>query len=196
MGAIGLVAAVELDCGPADFGQDVGQRAAAVAAAPAIDQRLPVARLVGKLRLQVARDVVRDQGGAHFLCFEGIDLLVERADPHPLLVVQHRAVDGAGQVVEGELALAAHVDDGVEMVQLGEDLGEAQDSGVFHREVIKVEKVGQMLFRMMGWACAFGCRRSDWNSAGLSATPSSMNGTSGDLVCFDRVVNMPKKRSV
>ena len=61
MAPVGLVAAVELDRGPADLGQHVRHRAAAVAAAPAVDQRLPVARLVGERGFHVLRDVARHQ---------------------------------------------------------------------------------------------------------------------------------------
>jgi hypothetical protein len=45
---IGTIAAAQLHRLPTDPGQDVRHCAAAIAAAPAVNQRAPVARLVGK----------------------------------------------------------------------------------------------------------------------------------------------------
>ena len=47
--------------GPADLAQHVAHGAAALAAAPAVDERLPVARPVEEARLDVLGDVARDQ---------------------------------------------------------------------------------------------------------------------------------------
>jgi hypothetical protein len=82
---------------------------------------------------------------ADLLRFEGADLLVGGADQDALLVVQHRAVDGAGDVVEREFGFAARVDDGVEFVEPRQDVVEAQDSGVFHYCLIRGASCGQML---------------------------------------------------
>ena len=114
MAAIGLVAAFELAGIPADGAQYGGEGAAAVAAAPAVDQGPVVAGAVGQHRFQVAGDVAGDQGGAGFLRLEGGNLLVQGADARPFLVVQHRQVDGAGNVVLGEFGGRSGVDDLVE----------------------------------------------------------------------------------
>ena len=59
------------------------------------------------------RDVGGDERGAEALRLEGAALLVGRADERALLVVEHRAVDGAGQVVLGEFRRAPRVEDRV-----------------------------------------------------------------------------------
>ena len=68
------------------------------------------------------------QRGAELLRLEGRDLLVDRADAHALLVVEHRAGDRAGHVVLGEFGGRAHVDD---LVKLGQ-LCYGYDVGKFH----------------------------------------------------------------
>jgi hypothetical protein len=117
--APGLVAAVELAGLPADGAEDGGHRAAAVAAAPAVDQRLPVPRLAEKAFAQMAADVLGDQRGADLPGLERGDLLVERADLGALRVVEDRAVDGAGNVVFGKFGGGADVDDFVEAAEIG-----------------------------------------------------------------------------
>ena len=124
-----LVAPRELLRVPADQAQPVHHRAAAQAAAPAVDQRLPVRRLVREALAQVARQVGRHHRAAHAPGLEGAGLLVDRADDAALVVVEHRAVDGAGDVVERELRRRAGVDQGVE----GPDVGDADRLAVAHR---------------------------------------------------------------
>ena len=114
---VGFVAAVELRGVPADLMQHVGECAAAAAAAPAIDERAPAARAVVETLAQMPRDVGADQRGAGLLGLERGHLLVERADPRALVVVEYRAVDRARDMVLGEFAFRAHVDD---LVKLGE----------------------------------------------------------------------------
>ena len=63
LSSIRAITAFELPRLPAYASQDVGQRTAAIAAAPAVNQRLPVFRLRFELRLQMMRDVARDVGG-------------------------------------------------------------------------------------------------------------------------------------
>ncbi len=109
-----LVAAGQLLRIPADQAQPGHHRAAAQAAAPAVDQRPPVRRPVGELLAQVARQVGRDHRAADPSGLEGPGLLVKGADDPALLVVEHRAVDGAGDVVERELGRRAGIDQGVE----------------------------------------------------------------------------------
>jgi hypothetical protein len=52
---------------------------------------------------QVARQVGGNHGTAHAPGLEGALLRVEGADGGALLVVEHRAVDGAGDMVFGKL---------------------------------------------------------------------------------------------
>ena len=116
--AVGLVAAFQRAGVPADLMQHVRHGAAALAAAPAIDQRAPAARLVEKARLDVPGDVARNQRRPDLLGGEGRVLLVERADAGALLVGEHRAIDRAGHVVFGEFGGRAHVYDLVKFVRL------------------------------------------------------------------------------
>ncbi len=111
MVAEGLVAAFELAGVPAHHAQPGGERAAALAAAPAVDQRAPVLGLVLQRGEHVARDVGGDQRAAEAAGVEGGLLLVHGADDDALVVVEHRQVDRAGDVVFGELGGRARVDD-------------------------------------------------------------------------------------
>jgi hypothetical protein len=61
MPAIRAIAAVELHRTPADLVQYVGERAAALSAAPAVDQWLPVTRFIGERAVEHCRDVSRDE---------------------------------------------------------------------------------------------------------------------------------------
>ena len=105
----GLVAAVDQRHPKADLVQDERQRAAALAAAPAVDERLPVARLVQHLALDVRCDVVGHQRRAQLFGLKGVDLLVLRANDLAFVVMQAGPVDGAGQVVFGVFALTSGV---------------------------------------------------------------------------------------
>ena len=67
----------------------------------------------------MARDIARDQRRAHAPRLEAGDLLVGIAHPRPLLIVEHRQVEGARHVVLIELGRAAHVDDVVEPLDQG-----------------------------------------------------------------------------
>ena len=84
--AEGLVAAFDAVGIPADLAKNDLHGAAALASAPAVDQRAPVLRLVEQVFLQMARDVLRDQRCADLLGLEGGDLLVDGTDAHPFLV--------------------------------------------------------------------------------------------------------------
>lgn len=55
-------------------------------------------------------DVLGDHRSSQFLCLETV-LRVERADTVPLLIIEHRQVDGTWNVIGGELARGTHVDD-------------------------------------------------------------------------------------
>jgi len=101
--AIRTIAAVELHRAKPDLAKHVRERAAALAAAPAVDERGPFARLVAHVRFDDARDVARDDRRARLARVEGGLLHVHRADVRALVVVEHRQVHGAGQMVLGKL---------------------------------------------------------------------------------------------
>jgi len=105
----GLVAAIDQRHPEADLVQDQGQRAAALAAAPAIHQRLPVAGLAEHVALDVRGDVFGDQRRAELFGLELADLLVLRADDFSFVVMQAGPVHSAGEVVFGEFALASGI---------------------------------------------------------------------------------------
>ena len=107
----------------ADLIQHQGQRAAAFAAAPAVDQRLPVLARLDQFALDVVGDVAYHQGRAALLGGEGRLPFVVGAHQRPLVIGQAGPVDRAGQPVERELALRAGVDEGVEFVQPCQRLG-------------------------------------------------------------------------
>ena len=71
-------------------------------------------RPVGELLLQMPRDVRGHHRAADPARLEGALLLVERADDAALIVVEHRAVDGAGNVVDRELGRRARIDERIE----------------------------------------------------------------------------------
>jgi hypothetical protein len=129
MPAKALVAARELLRVPAHEPQPRDHRAAAHAAAPAVHQRLPVLGPVGQRVAQVARDVGRDHRAADAPRLEGAGLHVDGADDAALLVVEHGAVDGAGNVVERELGRRAGVDQRVEGVAVRHPHGLAMTHG-------------------------------------------------------------------
>src|SRR5882672_4805917 len=100
---------------PADLAQDVRHRAGALAAAPAVDQRAPMAVLAAEQGLDVPRDVLREERGAELARVELRDLLVEGADRGALGVVQNWRGDRAGDVVFGVFGGRAGVDDRVKL---------------------------------------------------------------------------------
>src|SRR5512139_1913361 len=65
------------------------------------------------------RDVARNQCRTDFLCLERRHLLVQGADTLPLGAVQHRQVDGTGNVVVGKFAGGTDVDDLIEGRKVG-----------------------------------------------------------------------------
>ena len=68
--------------------------------------------------LDVLGDIARHQRSTHLVGLERRHLLVQRANANALLVIQHRAVDGAGDVVFGEFRRGAHVDNLVKLIEL------------------------------------------------------------------------------
>src|SRR5438876_7831533 len=113
--SVSPVAALEGLCVPADLAQDVRHRARALAAAPAVDERAPTAVLAAEQRLDVPRDVLREQRGAELARVERRDLLVESTHRGALGVVQNWRRDRAGDVVFGVFCGRAGVYDRVEL---------------------------------------------------------------------------------
>jgi hypothetical protein len=80
----------------------------------------------------MAGNVLGDMGGADLPGCEGRNLLVKRADLDPLLVVEDRTVDRAGDMVFGKLGRRANVDDLIK----GRKLADPLDGGdvMFHAQ--------------------------------------------------------------
>src|SRR6267143_6311933 len=72
---------------PADLAQDVRHRAGALAAAPAVDERAPMAALAAEQGLDVTANVLGQQRGAELARVELRDLLVESTNRGALGVV-------------------------------------------------------------------------------------------------------------
>ena len=122
-GSLGLVAAFEQVDAKADLAEYQAERIASLAAAPAVDERRPVARQFEHVTLDMRCDVARDQRGAALPRGERRHLLVLGADRNALGVVQRRPVDCPREVVERELAFGACVDDGAEGIEALQRLG-------------------------------------------------------------------------
>ena len=99
---------------PADLAEDRRECARSHAPAPAIDKRAIAARPVEQVRLDIVPCAPRNQRSADLAGGERAHLLVERAHTRALLIVQHRQVDRAGNMVLGKLGGRAHVDDFIE----------------------------------------------------------------------------------
>ena len=112
----GFVAAVDDAHIETDFAQNQRQRTTAFAAAPAVGQRFPVARLVHHMLDDVRRYIGRRHRRATFFRLKRVDLLVHGAHFNALGIVQCRPIQRGGQVVFVKLSLGAGVDDGVETV--------------------------------------------------------------------------------
>ena len=59
----------------------------------------------------MGRHIARDQCRADLARLEGTVLYIDRADPGAFGVTKRRQVDGAGDVIFGELGRRTHVDD-------------------------------------------------------------------------------------
>ena len=128
MPTIGLVTATEFSDAPADLSQNVRHCATALAAAPAIDQRVPALGFVAEQDFHVLRNVVRYQRCAIFLCLERRNLGIHRADEFAFCIAQYRRTDRAGDMIFGIFGGRTHVDD---VVVIGE-LCYGSDPYIFH----------------------------------------------------------------
>ena len=95
---------------PADLAQDMRHRARTLAAAPAVDERAPMALFAGEQRFHVARDILGHQRRAEFLGIERRELLVHRADLDALGVIEHRRGNGTGNMIFGVFRRRARID--------------------------------------------------------------------------------------
>src|SRR5206468_4979058 len=86
------VAAFEDVDAKADLLEHRRERAAALAAAPAVDERRPLSRLVEHVPFDMRGDVARNERCAALLRLERGDLLVLGADRLSLAVVERRPV--------------------------------------------------------------------------------------------------------
>ena len=100
MATVFLVAAVQLHGGPADTCQYRRHGSAAITTAPAVNQRFPILWLVDELRLYMVRDIARDECCTQLLGFESAGLPIQRADAMAFFIIQYRAINCAGYVVE------------------------------------------------------------------------------------------------
>ena len=161
--APGFVTAFDEGHLEADGAQDGGQGAAAVAAAPAVDQGFPAAGSIDQLALDVGGDVARGQGCAAFFGLKGVDLLVQGADDDALGVVQRGPVDGTGDVVERVFVFAPGIDDGFKLVELAQGLGGGQGldgHALDYRFGSSFCRAGQTLSASRGCAASLGWMRS------------------------------------
>ncbi len=97
--------------------QHMRECSAAPAAAPAVNERTPVARPQRECGFDVECDIAAYERGTRFLGIERRNLLVDCAYVRTLGVVQHRIIMRAWNVVRGEFQFRAHIDD---LVKIGE----------------------------------------------------------------------------
>src|SRR6185437_8215434 len=198
--AIRAIAAVELRCAKADFAEHVHERAAALSAAPAVDERRPLARLVAHVGFDDARDVAGDDRGAGLARIERRNLHVHRADERALVVVEHRQVHGAEQMIVGKFRWRANVDALAERRELVDayrvDVTRRRTRRQWcnHRRDSSGTSVGQTLSRMRACAAALGWMRSAWNCARSSSKPLKAYGATDRWFAFATSANNETKR--
>ena len=78
-------------------------------------ERLSLAKMIAYL--VTLSPELSDQRRTQLAGLEGRHLLVQRAHPRPLLIVEHRTVDGAGDMILGVLGGRAYIDDRIEAVE-------------------------------------------------------------------------------
>ena len=143
----GFVAAFHQVHPKADLIQYQRQRAAAFAPAPAVEQGAPIAGFVYDFAFNVGGNIARSQRRAALFGFEGVDLLVRRADELALGIIQGRPVTRAGEMVFGKFGFAARVNHGVESIQVvhricGGNQGQAHGSSRFNPVQTLLSKIG------------------------------------------------------
>jgi hypothetical protein len=72
----------------------------AVAASPAINQRLPIAWLVPQTRLEMERDISGNESCTDFLGIKRAALFIKRTDGDAFGIPQYRTIDGARNMVQ------------------------------------------------------------------------------------------------
>ena len=115
---IGFVAAIELLRIESDLLQYVYERAATTAAAPAVNQRVPGFGFVGKMGVEMSRDIAPHQRCTDFFGSKVGDLFVQRPHFNPFIVIQHRQIDRARNMVFEKFAGRARIDHFIEAAQI------------------------------------------------------------------------------
>src|SRR4029453_7287273 len=184
------IASFELDGAPSDLVQKVNERAAALAAAPAIDDRRPAARLARDRTFEHRRDVARDDRRPRTLGGESRFLRVHRPDAGAFDIVQHRSVLGARDMILCKFRGRADVD----AIQIRGELVDGDRAIVAPRLVRRIqvhrdfasngESTGHTLSSSFACAAAVGWTRSGWNHSSDSPMPEKRNGTSGTWFDF------------
>src|ERR1700730_2326258 len=182
--AISPIAAVELHGAPADLVQDMGERTAALSAAPAVDQRLPLTRFIGERSVQHCRDVSCDQRATESAGLEG-GADIQGADTGALLIIEHGQIHRSGKMIEGELRRATHVDAVGKSLQRIDAHAQCEGVPLAHRgftgSLSKGLSSRQTLSSNLACAASTGWMRSAWNMALSSAKPSNRKATSAAL---------------
>ncbi len=114
------IAAFKLTRLPADTSENVRHRTAAVATAPAVNERPPCLRHRVKQSFQMQRDIARDVRSAATARLERRLLAIHRSHFDALGVGEYRATDRAGHVIDREFILGANVDQRIELRQLNQ----------------------------------------------------------------------------
>src|SRR5262249_34707362 len=155
-------------------------------------------RLRGEPRFDDRGDVACGKWSAEAFRLERGALRVHGAHERALLVVEHRRVHGAGQVVLGVLGRTARIDHIVERNQVRQreprrDHGFraiAMEGELAHRFFPRSGSiVGHTLSTIFGCAAAMGCSWSAWKSSLFSAMPSRRKGTIGAFSAFATAPN-------
>ena len=129
------------------------QRAAALAAAPAVGKRLPVLGFVNHFALNVPRDITRRNRRTAFFGFKRVDLLVSSADEVALFIIERGPVHGARQMVLSVFTFTARVDEGV---KLGQPVNQVGCCDGYQAHFRSFFSSAHTLASMAGCACALG----------------------------------------
>jgi len=116
--AIRLVTVFQLMNRPADLSQYDRHGAGTLSTAPAVHQGTPGFWTILEKLFYMQRDIARHQHRPQSARCERRYLAIQGADSGSFFIAEHRTVDGARQVVIGELGRRADVDDLVKFGQL------------------------------------------------------------------------------